>query len=447
MMSDSNLGVMNTIDKYVRPIGETLANQRHLSAISAGMMSVVGVSMIGSFSQILSAIVSMFTETGVLGRFLGISSDWVSTAVEILSVPFTMTTGLISLLVAFGVAFQLGKSYKLNQMQVGVVSLIMFLMVVSPAKTVTLADGVTTFTGLDTTFLGSTGMFTAIVIALGSVEIFNLCQKYNWVIKMPDSMPPALQSTFNAVVPLLINAVVFYGINVILSSISTDLNIATATAAIFMAPVSHFVGSVPGMLIINIFAVLLWLIGVHGTMITLPFVLPVLITTITSNGALVAQGLPPEFDPSLLFLATSAFGGTGGTIGLVLLCAFHAKSEQLRAVGKISLIPGFFNINEPLFFGLPIVLNPLLAIPYILVTLVLTLLLWGAYEIGFLIPLNVLFLSTVPYGVGEFIGSLSWTNALFPFLMIPVTALIYYPFFRIYDKQLLQKETELKDAE
>ena len=441
-MSEKNKGIMDKIQSIIRPVGEFMSNEKHFASISAGLMSTLGVMIIGAFTQIITAIIGMFAEGGILAELLGVSFSWVPAVVKILEVPYNMTSGLISIIVAFGVAFQLAKHYKMNQMQAGITAMIMFLMVVSPATQVTLVDGVTTFSGLDTTFLGAPGMFTAIVISLLSVEISYFCIKRHWVIKMPEVVPTFLQDSFSAMIPILLNAIIIYGINVLLGLINPALNIATAITAIFMVPVSFFVGSVPGMIIINTFAVLLWTTGVHGTMITIPFILPVLIAAITNNGALHAAGLPTVFNPAFLFMATSFVGGTGCTLGLVLLCTFRAKSEQLKAVGKVSLLPGFFNVNEPMAFGVPIVYNPIMAIPYILTPIILTIISWIGYEIGFLVPGHIMFLSLMPLGVAEFIGTLNLKNFIFPWLMIPVTALIYYPFFRVYDKQLCEQEKE-----
>ena len=441
-MSENKKGVMDVIQNFVRPIGEFMSNEKHFASISAGLMSTLGIMIIGAFTQIITAVIGMFGEGGVAATLWGISFDWVPAVVKILEVPYNMTSGLLSVIVAFGVAYQLAKHYKMNQMQSGIISMIMFMMVVSPATQLLLADGTTTFTGLDVTFLGAPGMFTAIVIALLSVEISHFCIKRNWVIKMPEVVPTFLQDSFSAMIPILMNAILIYGLNVLLGLVDPSLNIATAITAIFMIPVNFFVGSVLGMIIINTFAVLLWTTGIHGTMITIVIILPVLMTAISANGALHAAGLPTVFNPAFLFGATSSIGGTGCTLGLVLLCAFRAKSEQLKAVGKVSIIPGFFNVNEPMAFGVPIVYNPLMAIPYILTPIVITILMWLGYEIGFLVPGHIMFLSLMPIGVAEFIGSLSITNFIFPWLMIPVTALIYYPFFRVYDKQLCEKEKE-----
>lgn len=129
-------------------------------------------------------------------------------------------------------------------------------------------------------------------------------------------------------------------------------------------------------------------------------------------------------------------------MGLVIDALLFGKSEQSKAVAKAGLVPGWFGINEPVTFGFPIMYNPILGIPYVLVPIVVFLLNVFLTKIGFLKISYIMSMSLLPMGVCEFIGTLSWTNALFPYLMIPVSMLIYLPFFKVYDNQKLKEEQE-----
>jgi PTS system cellobiose-specific IIC component len=198
------------------------------------------------------------------------------------------------------------------------------------------------------------------------------------------------------------------------------------------------------MFVVIVFALLLWTVGVHGTMIVYPFLIPVMIGAITTNAGLVAQGQAPVFNAAFLFGACALAGGTGNTLGLALLSKFKAKSEQLKAIGNVSFVPGVFGVNEPVIFGLPIAFNPILAIPFVLQGLIIAIIMWAGYSVGFLTPGFILIMSLMPIGIGEFLSTLSWKNALFSWLMVPVSTLIYYPFFKAYDAQLVIKEAEAK---
>jgi len=170
-------------------------------------------------------------------------------------------------------------------------------------------------------------------------------------------------------------------------------------------------------------------------------IMPIMMQVLMDNAALVEAGLEPVFHPVMLALVNSTVGGTGCTLGLVLM-GLRSKSEQIKAVSKAAIIPGLFNINEPVAFGMPTVYNPILGIPYILAPMVITVLAWIGYATGILVPGYIVVLSLLPLGVAEFFSTLSWTNLVFPYLMIPVSMLIYYPFYKIYERQLIKKEAE-----
>lgn len=437
-----NKGFVASIQRFVLPIGNFLSSQKHFASVSAGLQATVGISIIGAFMQIAQTIVMSFGEGGLIATNFGIQFSWAPRVSDILKVPYDMTMGLLAVVAVFAIAYTLAKHYKINQMTAGLVAMLMFIMVVAPIQAVTLEDG-TSSNVLNSLWLGAPGLFTAIIVALLSVEITNLCIKRNWVVRMPDVVPQFLQDSFTAMVPLLLNVIIIYGINVILGLINPALNIATATTAIFMAPVSAILGSVWGMFIVIVFALLLWTVGVHGTMVVYPLLLPIIIEAIYKNAALVAAGQAPVFNAAFLFTAVQIAGGTGNTFGLALL-ARRAKSEQLRAIGKASLVPGIFGVNEPMIFGIPIAFNPFIAIPFILQGLVVAGAMYLAFMFNLITPGYILIMALMPIGVGSFLGSMDWRNFVFAWLMVPLAGLVYYPFFKVYDAQLVAKEEKAR---
>jgi PTS system cellobiose-specific IIC component len=173
----------------------------------------------------------------------------------------------------------------------------------------------------------------------------------------------------------------------------------------------------------------------------------IMIQNISANAAAVAAGNQPQFYATMLTGAMACAGGTGNTLGLVLLGLKSAKSKQLKAVSKAAIVPGIFNINEPVTFGFPIMYNPIMAIPYILTPLITMLVLWLGYAIGFFKPAYVLIMSLLPLFMGEFLGSMAWQNLFIPIVGIVVGLIVYYPFFKVYDKQLVEKEAAAKTEE
>lgn len=441
-------GIMQKLQDYLMPVGNFLANERHFAAISGGLMATVGVTMVGAVFTILKSppvTEQIMKDGGILKTLFGWWYNLVQQYGDILQIPVNFTTDMIGLVAVFAIAYNLAKSYKMSAFSNGITAVLMFLMVVAPFQAIPVEGGMA-YTVLPTAWLGAAGLFTGIIIALVSVEITHICVKNNWVVRMPDVVPQFLQDSFSSMIPLLLNIIVFLGINTILGSYSSGLDIPTAINDVFKAPLSA-VNSVPGMIIVMVFASLLWLVGVHGTMIVYPILMPLMIGAIMQNAQLVAAGQDPVFSPMMLFGAIGMVGGTGNTMGLSILCATRAKSEQLKAIGKVSWVPGIFGVNEPVIFGAPIVFNPILAIPFIFSTIIIAFIMWLGYQTGILVPTYILIMALMPIGVGSGLGSMSLINFLFGWLMIPVSAIIYYPFFKIYDASLVKSEADKKTAE
>lgn len=440
MGKDSNKkGILQILQEKLLPIGNFLANEKHFAAIQAGLMTTIGLTLIGAIFQIIASppITAEIMESGgLLKTLFGGWYNFAQQYKDILMVPYNMTIGLFSVTVAFSIAYNLAKKYGMSALSSGIVSLTMFLMVAAPATTHVLADG-STITTLSTTYMGGAGLFTAIIVALVTVEITWLCKKYKLEVKMPDSVPQFLQDSFSSIIPLLLNVIVLYGLNVLIKNI-TGVLLPDLITGLLMAPLSA-VNSVPGILFLIFIGNLLWICGVHGTMILYPIYIPLLIEAITKNTALVAAGQDPVFSPVMIIAAMTMVGGTGNTLGFVMLC-LRSKSEQLKAIGKVGIIPSFFGVNEPVLFGAPLVYNPILAIPYIFGSMILGLIMWAGYAIGFLQPGYILIMSLFPLGVANFLTSMSINNFIFCWLMIPVTIVMWYPFFKIYEKQLVEKE-------
>ena len=295
---------------------------------------------------------------------------------------------------------------------------------------------------IDTTFLGATGMFLGFVIAGVVVRIEKFCIDKNIRIPMPDVCPPSLVNAFAAILPLAINVLIFQGLNVILGLL--QLNLPYLLLTILMIPIQGLT-SLPGMFIIVFFALFLWCFGIHGTMIVYPIIAASMVQAAEFNALAHANGEPLQWFPVTLFAACALLGGTGNTWPLVLM-GLRAKSEQIRAVSKASLIPGWFGINEPVAFGMPIMYNPILCIPYIINPLVIMVLYIIGYETGLIIPPWISITALMPMGFGAYFGTLNIMNAIWVYLMLIPAGLIWYPFFKVYDNQLAKQEAEAKAA-
>lgn len=345
-----------------------------------------------------------------------------------------MTMNLISIWIVALLGNNYAKNLKLKTpLMTAINCIVVFLLCVSSYGE----------TGLDSSNLGATGMFVGFIVCFATCRIEKLCIDKDIRIKMPEVCPPSLTASFNAILPLLFAIICCYGVNVIIMQVSGGaLNMATAVMAILAAPLKTLI-SVPGMLILGILAGLMWSFGIHGTMVLISFMMAPMIMAATNRANLHAQGVAltfeNAFDASMLFGAMACCGGTGNTLPLCIM-GLRSKSETIKAVSKLGLVPGWFGINEPVTFGMPIMYNPILCIPYILTIPVNMILMYLAYRVGFLKFGYIMIMSLLPMGFGGFLSTFSWTNFIWDYLLLIPDGLIWYPFFKIYEKQLVAEE-------
>ncbi|WP_439259297.1 PTS transporter subunit EIIC [Lonepinella sp. BR2930] len=197
--------------------------------------------------------------------------------------------------------------------------------------------------------MGTVGIFTAIIMSLLTVKIYCFCVKRNWVIKMPEAVPEGVARSFTALIPAFAVAVVVLVINGGFIAFGTDI---FKVIAIPFAFVTDIANSWLGLMVIFFLIHALWIVGIHGANIISSFLVPIVLSNLQANANGANIPFAGEFYNSFVFL-----GGSGGTLGLTLFIAFLARSQQLRILGKASIAPGIFNINEPIIFGLPIVYN------------------------------------------------------------------------------------------
>ena len=416
----------------LQEFGQALGRNKFLSALQAAMMSLMGVIMVGAVFQIICAVGSTM--------FNLFAAD--SQVYAILYTPYNFTMNMLALWIVALLAFNYARNLEMKTPVISAVeSLVAFLLLVAPLSTNEAGATV-----MDTTYLGATGMFIGFLVVFVVVNIDKICHDKKIYIRMPDIVPQFLQDGFASIVPLLFNVVIFL-------AVGTGVTIATngtyTAASGFMALLTtplNALTSVPGMFVLCTFGALLWCFGIHGTMILVPIIMPLAIQAAVANGAAMAAGEPLVFYPVALFAAMAIAGGTGNTMPLVLF-SLHAKSEQLRAVAKVGLIPGWFNINEPVTFGMPIMYNPVLCIPYVLNIPIVMLFWYFGYMSGLIIPGWISMSALLPMGFASYLTTLNPMNAVWDYLSLIPAGIVWYPFFKAYDKQLYAKEQEALAAE
>jgi len=404
-------GVLNN---RVLPALTALSENTYLSAIRAGMVSVVPLTIIGGLFMVVS--------------FLPVAG-WdkiVEPCLPLLQVPVTATFGLLAVFVCFAIGYDLGKRLKQEAIVSAAMATAIFLMLQIQSKDQTFAmDG-----------LGSKGLFTAIIIALISVRAQKFFTDRNFVIKLPKNVPPIVYESFLSLSPLFFLVLVFWLIRFVLG---VDINAIVQTA---FKPVVFALNSLPGILVYAFLVTLLWSVGINGDNAMDAIVAPIFLQYLAVNVDAMTQGQPLPYVTANGFFTTFVnVGGTGATIALALIM-WNSREPGFRKVSRLSLPTQIFQINEPIFFGFPIVLNPVFMIPYILNALILTagtylLMDWGVIQKPFV---NVPW--TTPPIIGHYlVTGGDWKAAVWGAVSIAIAMTVYFPFARAAERQRLKLET------
>ncbi|MBC6004929.1 MAG: PTS transporter subunit EIIC [Paeniclostridium sordellii] len=430
---------LEKLDKVLSPIGDKLGRQRHLNAISTGMMMTLPLIVVGSLFLIIAnpPINPELVDPNNANVFVKFLLSWKEFAVAnyaTITAPFDMTMGLLGVMSAFAIAYTLASDYKMNASMSGLISTALFFMICAPSN-----EG-----NIPMSFLGADGLFVAIIIGIASVEITRFVDKMEWKFNLPDSVPSAVSSFINTLVPLILNIGILYGLNVIIIA-NTGMSLPQSIMSI-LTPALNIADNLWGYLLLITFGNLLWLFGVNGTSIIFPIAFTLGLSNTGLNSDLVAAGQDPNVLMNLQMFRIAILGGAGNTLGLVLLMA-RSKSAHLKSLGRLSIVPGICGINEPVIFGGPIVFNPILAIPFIVTPIISVSLTYFAQKIGFITCGYIVDPSFTPFFAQAYLSSMDIRNVLFVFILVLISIVTYYPFFKVYEGNMIKKEQEESDLD
>jgi cellobiose PTS system EIIC component len=416
----------------VMTFAANVQQNKYLKAISNGLMATLPLMIIGSIALLL-----MVLPIDVWQKFLantGISPYF--------SLAFTLTTSIVALYTSFTVAYKLAENLNQDPLTPAIISTLSFLIITPLAN----VDGVSY---LDISWLGARGLFTALVVSLLSCRLYCFLVEKKLTIKMPESVPPVVANTFSGLIPSIIVGTVFLIVAIIFGNTSYG-SFAAFVYEMISLPLQNLSGSVWSLLLIVLVQMVLWFFGLHGSLVVGAFVTALYLPMDTANMEATAAGVANSELPNILgntfYGLFAGIGGAGGTLSLLLLMLLLAKSKQNKTLAKLAIVPGFFTINEPVVFGLPLVLNPIMAIPFITVPLIQVLLGYVAIATGIVPKLTGI---QVPFGmpvvVNGFIGG-GWQIAVLQVVLVVIGMVIYFPFLKILDKKAVADELKSEEA-
>lgn len=418
------------IETRLMPPMTKIGMQRHMVAIRNGVISTLSLILIGSFIMVFAN----FPIPAV--------AEWLAPHTANLTIPFRITMGLMAIYASFAMGDSLAKSYDLDGVTGGVLSLAAFLTLTIPLN----VDTVLTEAGeaaigwvLPMQYLGGAGMFSAILTKIFAVEIYRFFIKWDITIKMPDGVPPAVGRSFGALLPGGFIIIFLWIVRVMLNF---DIN---AFIMSIFNPIADLMGNnMFGALLPMIFIHLLWAAGVHGMNIIGSIVRPMWLMMLDANMAAMADGTPltqlPYVVPEQFYQWFVTMGGAGVTLVLVFLL-FTCRAKYLRDMAKLTFVPGLFNINEPLIFGMPLMMNPVFTIPFVLNPIILTIVSYSAVRLGLVNGFVANVPWTLPAPIGAYMATGNdWRAIILVLVNLFIAGLIYYPFVKMYDKQMLEEE-------
>lgn len=416
------------MEKYFIPVANKMSTNRVLKTISSGSMSVLGVILIGSIFSVLGSVTWEPFQSLLKATNISLLVEYVP----------DFTTDLLGLYMTFAIAYSGAKVYGIekNAFNTGLLSLVSFILI-SP---VTVNDTVTpSVSMLNASYFGSKAVISAIIVSLITVLIMKFFMDKDIIIKMPDGVPPMVTNSFISLIPGLV-IITFFGAVKIGFGFTNFGTMNDCIYTVLQTPLQALVGSFPAFLAITIIAQILWFFGIHGSTTVLAAIMPIWLGYMAENTAALEAGkaIPNLFNFGLMDL--SNLGGCGATIGLVVVMFFFSKSKRYKTFSKIVLPAGIFSINEPVVFGMPLMLNVMTLIPFILCPVVIVSIGYALMHFGIIAP-YVGMLGTAslpPFFHGLVNGSIG--AGIYEIAAIFISAGIWYPFFKILDKQAYDEE-------
>lgn len=422
----------DVLDNSVGKVAYTLSNQRHMSALRSGMVFTLPFTLLGGIVMIMMypPITDTLQPSNPLYEFLIAWKSWGASS-ELLKAPYYLTMGILSVYTVFGISYNLAKSHKINQGYASLIALCTFLCIATAPM-----RGEDKVWSIALTYLDAQGMFLSIIVAMVTVEITAIIIKKKLGIKLPDSVPPNITAVFEYLIPLTINIVLFIGLN---EACKAGLGYGLVSLVQNMiSPLLSFTDSLPSVIIINLFVIGFWFFGIHGAALVASIIGPIQATNLAANAAAMTTG---GFPTAVLAGSFKSIFATQIMYNALLFSVLLiAKSPRLKSICKLSLVPNLFNINEPMIFGLPMVMNVVLIIPILITTVIDTVVFYLLMTSDVIGKVYIATVATFPAPINAFLSTMDWKAPIVWFILFGLNILIFIPFVKVFDKQTIEED-------
>ncbi len=419
-------GFTRILEEKFLPIAAKIQQNRYLMSLRDGLVMSLPLMIVGSFTIIIAEMPVDAYQNMMLSVF-GDNWKWFNWGVI-----FASTMGLVGMIASVGVSYALIKSYDKPALPGAVISLSGFFILLHQME-----GG-----GYATQFLGSQGLFAGMVVAIITAKVYVFVLDKGWTIKLPEQVPPAISNQFLALTPAAITTVMWTAVRFGFAH-TGYITFSDFILQVLQVPLTAVGTGIAGTAVAVFFNSAFWFVGIHGAAIVGSVFNPIWQAATLDNLAAFQAGtdipniVTAEFISNLIYQ-----GGSGATLSLAFIMAFLAKSQQIQYIGRLSIAPGLFNINETVTFGLPIIMNPMMMLPFFVAPLVITFISYFAIASGLVGRLPGLAAPwTMPIILsGFYIGNGDVRVVLLQIVNFVITGLIYFPFIAAWDKKKYAEE-------
>lgn len=441
--------MIKQLEKWLMPLAEAIGRNKYLMSIRDGFLVSTPLLIGGSIFLLIANFPIQswldFIEGYIVNPELGKS------LAHYLSKPAAASFDIMAVFAVVGIAYSFAGKMNTNKIFGAATALVSWFLIMpyTVEGSIKLADGTAqavSLTGIPLGWVGAKGIFVGIFCAFISVHIYTFVERKGWTIKMPEGVPPTVEESFAALIPAAVVMFVFFLVYLLFGFLGT--NVFQIIFEFLQTPLLNIGDTVGAMLIAYVFLHLFWFFGVNGGSVVGAVFNPILQTLSAENIAFFQTGVGQGHIICQQFQDLFAtFGGCGSTLSLVIAMLLFCKSKRITNLGKLSLVPGIFGINEPIVFGLPIVLNPTMLIPFVLVPTMNIIISYCAMATG-LVPIcsGINIPWTTPVVISGFLAT-NWVGAVLQAILLVLGIFVYMPFIKMMDKQYLAEEANSVEEE
>ncbi|MBV8875966.1 PTS sugar transporter subunit IIC [Phytobacter diazotrophicus] len=425
-MSSLYSKLIAVIEQKITPLAGAVGQQKYVTSIRDGFILALPFMIVGSFMLVfIFPPFSPDTTWGFARAWLQFSLDHRAN----LMLPYYFSMGIMTIFISVGVAASLARHHELDPLTSGMLSLMGFLLIAAPLK-----DG-----QISTAYFSGQGIFTALLVAIYTTELYAFLRRNNITIRLPPEVPTGVARSFEILIPVLAVVLTLHPLNLVIEA-QFGMIIPEAIMSL-VKPLVAASDTLPAILLSVLVCQILWFAGIHGALIVTGIMNPFWMANLSVNQAAIAAGTAiPHIYVQGFWDHYLLIGGVGSTLPLALLL-IRSKAVHLRTIGRMGIVPGMFNINEPILFGAPIIMNPLFFLPFVLVPMVNATLAYLALDFGLVARVVSMTPWTTPAPIGaSWAANWAFSPVIMCLICMVTATAMYFPFFKAYEKQLLAQD-------